>query len=222
MAEQAGAALTSGRLFVLTGIDGAGKSTALERLRRLRPQWAAGGYDPADWLPHSDLPELAELLDRHPREIVAELPLAERADFIAGLVSAHWRAWVEPRLELGGVVVLDSFHYRFRAKLALEGAPAAALERLAERLPVPRTVFLLAVDPAEAARRRVGFDRREHAGEASREGFVAFQTRLAAELGRLCGAEARELLAVDGSGSPSGVAERLIEAIERRLEKAAP
>jgi len=212
------AGLAARRLYVLTGIDGAGKSTALRRVAALRQEWAVGSYDPQDWLPQPELPDFDGFLERHPRELAADLSPPERDEFLARLILAHWRHWVRPRLESCRVVLLDSFHYRFRVKQALAGGPTRAMTEAVVSLPTPRAVVLLELEPRRAARRKLSFDRHECLEERTVEGFVRFQTVLGRELGGLCGTECRDLITVDGSGSIEDVVERLIDLVERRLQ----
>ena len=207
------------RLFVLTGIDAAGKSATLARVAARRPAWAVGGYDPEDWLPHPDLPRFDGLLERHPREVAADLSPPERSRFIADLVTAHWRTWVRPRLERGVVVLVDSYHLRFRAKAELWGDPLTALEATALSLPSPRAVLLLEIDPEEAVRRRSSFDRQECAGEPDSRAFVSFQRRLGPELRRVCESSCDDLEILRADKPREEVAGSVISRVEARLEQ---
>jgi thymidylate kinase len=138
------------------------------------------------------------------------------------MVRDHWWRSVEPHLAAGSTVVLDSFHYRFRAKLAEQDAPTGPLDHLATELPAPRVVLFLSVDPEVAADRMGSFDRQEWVGEATRHGFLRFQRGLALRLEELCAYECAEVVSIDGTPATAEVVDRLVEAIERRLGGSQP
>lgn len=206
-----GSAGSDGVLVVLEGVEGSGKST---QAARLRDRLAAAG--------------VAHLLAREPggtpggeriRDVVLDpsleltsetellLLLAARAEFV--------RRLVRPALERGEVVVADryemsTFAYQGAARgLGLE--VVRGLNRFATGGLAPDLTLVLLVDPDEGRRRR---------GDAPPD-------RLEAEGGSFHGsvAEAYEGLAasepnavaVDGTGSPEEVEQRVAEALRRHL-----
>jgi len=205
-----------GGLFILCGIDGAGKSTALERIAAERPEWEVGSYDPRSWLPQPELPHLDVLLECHPRDVLSRMEPVTGAVFLAQLVLAHYEHWLAPRLAAGAVVLLDSYHYRFHAKLAARHRAHTVFTDALLPLPRPELALLLEVDPREAARRKQQFDEHEYFEEPEEADFVRFQTAVWSRVRELCAADCRGTVALDGGRAPEQVARDVVAAIEER------
>ena len=155
----------TGRLIVLDGIDGCGKSTQLQRL--------------ADWLPGSGLmPEGAGLIcTREPGgtalgQAVRQLLLHTAADqapcpraellLYAADRAQHVDSLIRPALERGDWVLSDRFA---GSTLAYQGygrgldlALIQELERIATAGLIPDLTFWLALPVTESIRRRHGLD----------------------------------------------------------------
>ena len=152
-----------GRLLVLEGAEGAGKTTQVARLvRRLAAAGVAGEpYREPGGTPLGD--EVRALLLDPGREVA---PRAEALLFMAA--RAQLAGLLASRLAAGAWVVLDRFFLSTYAyQIAGRGLPAdevRAANRLATAGLVPDLTVLLAADPAVARARveaRGGLDRME-------------------------------------------------------------
>jgi dTMP kinase len=196
-----------GAFLVLEGIDGSGKSTQVERLvRRLR----AGGVDtlvtrePTTGAAGRRLRELARSAEPVDSELELRLFVEDRGEHVAFVI--------EPALRAGRAVVCDRYTL---STVAYQGArgpdPAELLARGEAEFPLPDLVLLLEIDPAEALRRvrdrgatdEPAFERRE------------FLERVAAVF---AGVDRDYVVRVDASGAPDAVADRVSDAVRRRLD----
>ena len=155
----------TGRLIVLDGIDGCGKSTQLQRL--------------ADWLPGSGLmPDGAGLVcTREPGgtalgQAVRQLLLHTAADqapcpraellLYAADRAQHVDTLIRPALERGDWVLSDRFAGSTLAYQGygrgLDAALIQQLERIATAGLIPDLTFWLALPVTESIRRRHGFE----------------------------------------------------------------
>ena len=177
-----GTGLTRGRLVVLEGIDGCGKTTQLQALRQWLP--SSGLMAPGARLVVSREPggtalgqALRELL-LHPPQGVQPLPRAELLLYAADRAQ-HVEALLLPALQAGDWVLCDRFTGSTAAYQGYgRGLPLAlidTLETLATGGLQADLTLWLDVSLAESRRRRGGrpADRIEAAGEV-------FQTRVAA------------------------------------------
>ena len=177
-----GTGLTRGRLVVLEGIDGCGKTTQLQALRQWLP--SSGLMAPGARLVVSREPggtalgqALRELL-LHPPQGVQPLPRAELLLYAADRAQ-HVEALLLPALQAGDWVLCDRFTGSTAAYQGYgRGLPLAlidTLESLATGGLQADLTLWLDVSLAESRRRRGGrpADRIEAAGEV-------FQTRVAA------------------------------------------
>lgn len=205
------------RFFVLTGGDAAGKSTLLEAVARLRPDWAVGGLDPSAWLPDSRLPHLEIFARLHPREVLHDLEPHARATMLLNLLASHWEYWTRPRLAAGQVVVLDSYYYRFYIKERLRGIVPDYFYAALDSLPDAGTVILARVDPTVAFRRRQRFCVHEVYSESTEADFVRFQGDVLANLRDLCRGRCQEWLEIDAERPPEAVARDFVSCVEEKL-----
>ncbi len=177
-----GTGLTRGRVVVLEGIDGCGKTTQLQALRQWLP--SSGLMAPGARLVVSREPggtalgqALRELL-LHPPQGVQPLPRAELLLYAADRAQ-HVEALLLPALQAGDWVLCDRFTGSTAAYQGYgRGLPLAlidTLETLATGGLQADLTLWLDVSLAESRRRRGGrpADRIEAAGEV-------FQTRVAA------------------------------------------
>ncbi len=211
-----------GRLIVFEGVEGAGKSTQLERLVG---QLARAG------VPHKKFREpggtklgdsiRALLLD--PGSTItaraeALLFMASRAE----LVSCELR----PALDAGSVVLLDRFFlstYAYQiAGRGLAGSDVRSANMMATDGLVPDLTVLLTLRAdvgLERAERRSGPDRIEQSGREFHarveEAFAEFATRGWQNSHEECG----PIVAVDASGDESVVQARVLDAVTSRFHE---
>jgi dTMP kinase len=202
----------SGSLFlVVEGLDGAGKSTQIERLAAFL---TSAGFPPVvtrepggtrvgerirEILLDPDLPELSPRTE-------ALLYAADRAQ--------HVDEVVRPALDAGRVVVSDRF---VDSSLAYQGlARGLGVEEIlristwATGGLLPDLVVLLDVTPELGRRRSEATDRIEQEGEA-------FHRRVAQAYWALSRTYPERFAVVDASGRPEGVAAQIRERVEPLL-----
>lgn len=200
-----------GRLLVLTGIDGSGKSTTLSLLARENPDWEVGTYDPEAWVSSQALPHLEWMLKRDPREVVGHLPPVARASFLGHMILCHWDAWLRPRLESGATVLMDSFFFRFWARERAWAGEPELLANMLRNLPRVDGAVLLDVRPEIAAARKGGFDPNETGGpkdgDGARSAFVRFQEKVYVELQEACQRWSQRLAVISSNQSPETVSQ---------------
>ncbi len=145
--EAARGLLPSGKLAIVVGIDGAGKSTVVRRL-------AALGYLTSHWrdLPHPDR-RTAERIARA-ATIVSELKGPERTAFLRWLVEAEWRLAIEPQLRAGRDVIGDGFYLRPLIKEIIFGDGDVAALLAGSPLSGHELVVMIDVPVDEAVRRK--------------------------------------------------------------------
>lgn len=98
--------MKKGKLVILAGIDGSGKTTILSFLE-------SKGYFISYWRKLSFLPISRSLNFKNPAEIVQTLKGQERLEFIWKYIKAEWEYLIKPRIEVGEDVVSDGFFIRF-------------------------------------------------------------------------------------------------------------
>jgi len=210
--------MQTSRFFVVTGIDGAGKSSLLQRVRKLRPDWEVSSYQPADWLPHERLPHFDWEFERHPKEVVHQLAPRSRASFLLNMFFAHWDYWIAPRLAAGKVVVMDSYFYRFVAKERVLGRVPDFFYDAVSDLPGANVVLLASIAPEEAARRKTTFDTHEVFDESTEESFLAFQYAVLEHLEAICKESGSRVVSFDATASQEEVAAAVVHQIDEELE----
>lgn len=207
----------AGAFVVVTGPDGAGKTTALRYAAASRPHWRVGSYEPGDWLPHPALPHFDWMLQRHPRTVHQQLSPASRAALVAGLILGHVDTWLRPALDAGQTVLLDSYYLRFYAKEKVLGVvPAWFFEAFAD-LPVPDGVVQLELPLPIAFGRRPGPGPFEVDGPRTYEAYERFQQRVGEQVRALCAQLDCPVHSIDASAPVQTVGQALIAAVEQRL-----
>jgi dTMP kinase len=214
----------AGGLIVLEGIEGVGKTTHLQRLRRLLESRSLvvtalrepGGTPAGDEIrrllldPDSQLDERTEAL----------LFMASRAQLVADVI--------QPALERGEFVLLDRFFLSTYAyQVAGRGLPEDDVRRanaLATAGLVPDLTLLLDLSAGTAlarAAQRSAHDRIERSGaefySRVRGAFVEFSSA-AWQQGH---PEAGPIVLVDASGDESAVAQRIERAVKSRWPQTA-
>lgn len=163
---------------MVLGGDGAGKTSALNLLQAMRPDWAYASIDPQALYPIDGLDYMDWALRTPPRHYLDRMGPRVRASFLTHVLSLCYEERVLPELRRDRLVVCDSYHYRVRAKesvLGSEGEPLVAA--LAAGMRVPDLVVWLEVSPATAWE-RLGRRCRtyEAVPECTWEGFERMQT----------------------------------------------
>lgn len=167
-----------GILIVFEGIDGAGKTTQVNRLREALER--AGEI----------VIQSKEPTDGHWGRLIREsakgtrMPLADELHAFVEDRREHLANTVLPALDRGAIVLLDRYFYSTIAYQGARGGDTAAIEQAMEFAAVPDVVLLIDVDPALGISRISG-GRNEtpnafetHAGlMSSREIFLELATR---------------------------------------------
>jgi dTMP kinase len=208
-----------GRLIVLEGPEGAGKTTQLRLLR----DWLSARRVPCVSVREPGGTELGDeirqlLLDptrtMRPRA-EALLFLASRAELMAEVIA--------PALERGEIVLVDRFvlsTYAYQiAGRELPEPEIRAANVLATGGLVPHLTLLLCVPPADRtarAARRGAPDRIEQAGEAFHDRVQRAFARFRSPDWQVDHPECGPIVAVDGEGSEEQVFERLLAALATR------
>jgi dTMP kinase len=198
--------VNAGRLIVLEGLDGTGKSTQVPRLAK---RLAAGGREvvttrePYDCAPGRKIRELAQLHAPVPAEEELALFVAQRR--------MHVRERIAPALARGAVVISDRY---FLSTVAYQGArgldPARLLAESEAEFPLPDLALLLVLAPAD------GLARVATRGGTAEPAFekADFLARVRTIFDAL---DRPYLERVDAAGTPDAVEDRLAAAIHRRL-----
>jgi dTMP kinase len=214
--------MARGRLIVFEGVEGAGKSTQLDRLadQLVRAGVPHRSFREPGGTPLGD--EIRRLLLDPASQISARaealLFMASRAQLVARELS--------PALAAGTVVLLDRFFLSTYAyQIAGRGLPDAevrATNLVATEGLVPDLTLLLTLRSREGlqrAARRGARDRMERADDAfhvSVEGaFAEFATPDWQRVHEECG----PIVAVDATGSPGDVEARVLDAVTGRLSE---
>jgi dTMP kinase len=212
--------MARGRLIVFEGVEGAGKSTQLDRLAAhlARAGIAHRAFREPGGTPLGD--EIRRVLLDPASHISARaeamLFMASRAELVA--------RELRPALAAGSVVLLDRFFLSTYAyQIAGRGLPAAdvrAANLIATEGLVPDLTLLLTLDSGEGlsrATRRSGRDRIELSDDAFHasveRAFAEFATHEWQRAHEECG----PIVAVDASGSASDVESRVLDAVSARF-----
>lgn len=172
---------TRGRLVVLTGPDGCGKSTLIANLRPQLADWHFASADPRDLYPNPDLPHMDYALSHHPREWIWRAEPLTQAAFFAQTLASEVEYRIEPHLSDGRDVLSDSYVYRLIAKQRLLNSQGAALlEKLIPAVPKPHLLIVLQVPPEDALARKSHISRFETYRHRGADGFIDFQRQVSA------------------------------------------
>ena len=150
-----------GALVAIEGLDGAGKSTQVDRLGE---QLAARGYkvvitrEPTDGIHGQRIRELAARGERATPEEELRLFQEDREEHLVQVIA--------PALALGSIVITDRYTL---SSVAYQGArgldPQAILRESEARFPLPDVAVILELDPA------LGLERVRGRGEPLEEAF---------------------------------------------------
>lgn len=199
--------------FSFDGVDGAGKTTQIERF----VAWLRGmGHDVVVCRDPGSTPLGEALRDLllHSNDGVPIGPTAEMLTYMAARAQLVDEV-IRPALEAGRVVVSDRYvlaNVVYQAHAGgLQRDAVWSVGRIAIQGVEPACVFVLDIDPAEAARRRDRpADRMESRGDAYlakvREGFLAEAA-----------ADPERVAVINAAGGPDEVEALVREAARRRV-----
>lgn len=171
----------SPRFLCLLGIDGSGKSALLEALRCRRRDVVTVHW--SQIVAGMTIPTLPPGLG--PVEVLRQLGPYARAAQLCYIAALEYDTVVRPALAEGQLVVVDSYWYKFSAKMNVLGLAAPFLELACRALPSPSRVVFLDTPPETACRRKPHPNFFECAGDP--DGFIPFQHAVRAEMLRLVG-----------------------------------
>ena len=209
-----------GRLFIVEGIDGSGKSTQLTLLA----QWLRGEGHPVVFSEWNSSPIVKATTSRgKKRKLLTPLTfsLIHATDF-----SDRVERDIIPSLKAGAIVLADRYVYTAFARDVVRGVDAAWVRSLYRFATVPNQAFYFRV-PLETALRRIlsgrpklkwyeaGMDRGFH--HDPQESYRIFQSRLLDEYEKLV--EEYGLFALDASQPVEVQQRRLREAIRPHLAR---
>lgn len=195
-----------GRLIVIEGIDGAGKSTQVKLLaERLKSQGftATCSREPTDGTYGSQIREAAAAGERMPMDKELFLFMEDRRE--------HVRTLIRPALSRGGVVILDRYYPSTVAYQGARGLDPGWLQRQNELFaPVPDLMVVVDI-PVEVAltriRARGAVDAFETADALARSREIFFNINLPNKI------------VVDGEAGVETVSAAIWKAVEPLLEQ---
>ena len=157
-----------GRLVILAGIDGSGKSSLLASLEHY-------GFVVSHWKRLRNV-QLAKPLDfETPSQKVQMLSGKDRLVFIANYIKAEWNYLILPRLKQKKNVISDGFFIKFYAKECVY--KRLDIDKLLSYSPLTGREFFILIDvpPLVAAERKKGIGVTPYECLHSAEDFILFQ-----------------------------------------------
>ncbi len=125
----------SGKLIVILGIDGSGKSTVINSLEEL-------GYRVTHWRRLRNI--IKDLNFINPAQEVQTLDGEARLKFISKYIESEWKYLIKPYLERGVDVISDGYFVRFYAKEKVY--QRLNIKRLKKHLFLPTNVMFILLD----------------------------------------------------------------------------
>jgi dTMP kinase len=213
-------AVTTGRLIVFEGVEGAGKSTQLARFAR---RLTAAGVPNAAFREPGGTPlgdEIRRLLLDPARTMSAR---AEALLFMASRAELMSRE-VQPALAAGTIVLLDRFFLSTYAyQVGARGLPMAdvqAANAVATDGLVPDLTVLLTL-PAQIgiarATKRSGRDRMEQSGESFHLRVEQSLAEFATARWQAAHAECGPIVSIDAAGNEDEVGARVLDVVTARI-----
>ncbi|MBN3834981.1 hypothetical protein [Burkholderia sp. Ac-20344] len=139
----------TGPFFCLLGVDASGKTTLLNAIADRYPDITI-----AHWKQFSSVTLFPDLLpDLDPPETLRRLGPHSRAAQFCYLAALEYDMIVRPALAQGRPVIVDSYWYKFAAKMKVLDMAAPFLYSVCQSLPKPEKVLFLDT-PLEIAHRR--------------------------------------------------------------------
>lgn len=170
--DQGGPSRHPGPFVCILGGDGSGKSTLIKRLKKLRPTWAF-----AHWKQFSAVTQLSSIapgLD--PPETLKILGPNARAAQLCYLAALEYDAIVSPAIMARRPVIVDSFWFKFAAKMKVLDMAAPFLYEVCLGLPNPALILFLDTPLALAKARKASINFFECGGIP--KDFIAFQAAI--------------------------------------------
>jgi thymidylate kinase len=164
------------RFLCVAGIDGAGKSSVLRRLKEHNPR-----IEIAEWKrfePNLRIPTLDDRLSV--TEMMARLDTHARSAALLYVASLQYDQVIRPALASGRIVIADSYWYKLLAREQVRGQVAAFLEPALNELPVPAHIYFLDTPPDVALARKSALSFAELDGDLA--SFVRFQRHVRARM----------------------------------------
>ena len=161
--------MKKGRLAILVGIDGSGKSSLLSRLEK-------EGYFVSHWRKLAKLSLPKSLNFTNPAEMVQTLRGQKRLEFLWGYIDSEWKYLIKPTLESGSNVVSDGFFIRFLAKEKIY--QRLSTTEFVKRSPLTGDEFVIMIDvpPKIAFKRKKKLVISPYECLKSPQDFVDFQS----------------------------------------------
>jgi len=189
-----GEAAKRGKLIVMAGIDGAGKSTLASALcttlKNAGHEAILAGKHTVDVPSDEDLSQYLDAVNAVVYRRKASVGQACGDHYwlfaLAAWYSLQDRLVVLPALQAGTHVILDNSHHKILARYTVNSeVPAGVAGQVFAHLTTPDMVLLLRVTAEEALLRKPDFTPLE-AGrtEASQRHFISYQDKVAEELSR--------------------------------------
>lgn len=160
---------TNERFFCLLGGDGAGKTTLLDALALRHPEIVT-----LSWKQLSNVTLLPDILPGlSPQDTLQRLGPRSRAAQFCYLAALEYEMVIEPALIAGKTVVVDSYWYKFVAKMQVLDLAAPFLYTVCQALPRPERIIYLDTPVELALERKSSINFFECNGEIAN--FLSFQ-----------------------------------------------
>lgn len=171
--------LGAGRLICFLGIDGSGKTTLLETLSSMHPEAVT-----VHWMLLENLTRVPTLDPGiGPHEVLRRLGPYSRAALLTYLAAVECETMIEPALRQGRTVLVDSYWYKFAAKMKVSEGAASFLYTACAGLREPDLVVFVDTPVEVAFARKSSFNWFDE----TPGGFLEFQSRVRLEMLRLVG-----------------------------------
>jgi thymidylate kinase len=183
--------MPNGKLAIIVGIDGAGKSTVVRRL-------GGFGYQTSHWRMLRDVNgDWADRVDNAAAKM-RDLRGRERTRFVLDLLEGEWNACILPHLIADRDVVCDGFYLRSLAKELVFGD--GDIDAVLKSSPLAGDELVVLIDiPVEVAeRRKRGHEISAYECFDSPADFLEFQARQREQLRTIV--NAWNHVVVDGTG----------------------
>lgn len=204
----------NGKLCVLLGHDGSGKSTVLRKLAVLEPCWTCTSADPEELRVDSSLISTIWGGTGHPREYALILKNRARSLFFGLTVMIEEEHVICPALSIGHIVVVDSYFYRFLAKeMVLNPDGSQILNSLINEFHTPDLVLFLDVQPDICFQRKQALSRFEYVGRPDFAGFKLLQESTQGHMRKLT--RGIPIATVEGNRSIDAVTENVHNTIRK-------